>query len=157
MNSINCGVVETPGLVFVLPLPPLVERIALRLLELGFTLQHSAEFVEESIAEMDFAGDMLVWEGATDSAPLNHCDFLCLLDGGECAFSSVRLRLSAELHPEHAPTSVRITTTSHTYRAAHEPPYEEETLRFTVTPLTWPKYETDVLHGRLLAGAQRAL
>ena len=68
MNAINCGITDTPNLIFVLPTPPLVERITRRLLDLGFTLQYHAEFVAPSIAEMDVSGDVLVWESATDAA-----------------------------------------------------------------------------------------
>ena len=158
MNAINCGVSDTPDLIFVLPAPPLIARIVRRLLGLGFVPQHQAEFVEESIAEMDLPdeGTVLVWESASDASPQNHCDFLCLLDGGEasCLFFSLRLRLSAALHPEHLDVEeVDVTTTVQTYRPRDEPPYATERLTYTVTPNTWAKYEADVLLGRLLAQA----
>ena len=157
MNAINCGITDTPNLIFVLPTPPLVERITRRLLDLGFTLQYHAEFVAPSIAEMDVSGDVLVWESATDAAALNHCDFLCLLSSQHLFFFSLRLRLSAELHPEREPTNLLVTTTLQTYHPQHEPPYEEETLTVAVSPNTWAKYEADVLYGRLLGRAQWAL
>lgn len=157
MNAINCGVIDTPDQVFVLPTPPLIERIARRLLGLGFVPQNQTEFVEDSIAEMDLAdeGAVLVWESASDASPQNHCDFLCMLEGGEASrlfFFCLRLRISAALHPERPDVDeVDVTTTVQTYRPRAEPPYATERLTYTVTPNTWAKYEADVLLGRLLA------
>ena len=157
MNAINCGVTDTPDMIFVLPTPPLIERIARRLLGLGFVPLNHAEFVEDSIAEMDLPDEdtVLVWESASDAAPRNHCDFLCLLEGeASCLFFfSLRLRLSATLHPERLVDEVDVTTTVQTYSPRHEPPYATERLTYTVTPNTWSKYEADVLLGRLLARA----
>jgi len=156
MNAINCGITDTPNQIFVLPTPPLIEHIALRLLEIGFSLECQAEFVEESIAEMDLKdGRVLVWESASDAAPRNHCDFICLLDGAGCVFFfSLRLRLSAVLDPDRLTVErVDVTTTLQTYNPHSEPPYAVETLTLPVTVNTWAKYEADVLLGRLLSRA----
>jgi hypothetical protein len=156
MNAINCCITDTPNLIFVLPTPPLIERIVRRLLEIGFNLQCQTEFIEESIAEMDLKdGGVLVWESASDAAPRNHCDFLCLLDGAGCVyFFSLRLRLSAVLNPDCLSIEqVDVTTTLQTYNPHSEPPYTVETLTMPVTGKTWDKYEADVLMGRLLSRA----
>ena len=156
MNAANCGVTDAPDQIFVLPTPPLIERIALSLLELGFGLPQQSEFAEESIAEMDLPdGRVLVWEAASEKSPRNHCDFgMCLVSHGATAFATLRLRLGVVLHPDRPSVErVEVTSTLETYRPQRDPPFDVETLTLAVTPNTWPEYEADVLRGRLLARA----